>query len=328
MYLIFAFAVVAAAPVEPAGIGRLVRGASPAVVSSALASPLLDACRPSMKSADIDNLPCRLAVVAALADAMQVTTAAELKVRQDLVSDVLAAASWASSYTPSVPAPGLRRTRLEAHKRACAIVFDAVVDLEAIAAGAPLKAAAEQVLAGHPPGGRLREQACACASRTASLALSADASPDEQAEIQGVLSAKRCFMDSERAIDVVRKGPEGFSLGSAVTRELTAAASPAGRLVAVAEGRQLELSRCTDKGVERGAIKDVDKLTKCACGVAKRWALPFKASDPRVEANLPLTTGVVLPVVVDGGAITTCGPAAAGTTTKKKTTTTTTPATP
>ena len=33
MYLIFAFAVVAAAPVEPAGIGRLVRGASPAVVS-------------------------------------------------------------------------------------------------------------------------------------------------------------------------------------------------------------------------------------------------------------------------------------------------------
>jgi hypothetical protein len=93
--------------------------------------------------------------------------------------------------------------------------------------------------------------------------------------------------------------------------------------VALAEGRQLELSRCTDKGVDRGAIKDVDKLTKCACGVAKRWALPFKATDPRVEANLPLMTGIVLPVVVDGGAITICGPAAAGTTT-----TTTTPATP
>ena len=327
MYLIVAFAVAVAAPVEPAGIGRLVRGASPAVVNSALASPQLDACRPSVKSADIDNLPCRLAVVAALADAMQLTTAAELKVRQDVVSDVLAAASWASAYAPSAPAPGLRRTRLEAHKRACAIVFDAVVDLEAVPAGAPLKADAEQVLAGRPPGGGLREQACTCATRTASLALSADASPDEQAEIQGVLSAQRCFMGIERAITVGRKGPEGFSLGSAVTRELAAAASPAGRLVAVAEGRQLELSRCTDKGVDHGAIKDVDKLTKCACGVLKRWALPFKATDPRVEANLPLTTGIVLPVVVDGGAITICGPAAARTTTTT-TTTTTTPATP
>jgi hypothetical protein len=312
-----ALAVVAVAPAagpptgEPAGIGRVVRGASAATVEAALADTSLEACRGSVKSAAIDNLPCRLAVVAAQARAAKLTTAAELKARQDLITDVLAAATWASSYAPVQSAPGLRRTRLDAHKRACTIVFDGIAGLESVPPASPIAATARTVLTGSPPLGSLREQACACATRTASLAVGADAPSDEQAEVQGVLTTQRCFLAGGAPTTGGRKGPEGFGLGSAATKDLAEETSPAGRLIAMAEGRQLELSRCTDKGVDKGVIKDATKLTTCACGVVKRWSLPFAKSDPRVEANLPLVAGVHLPVVVEAGVISSCGPAAA-----------------
>ncbi len=152
-------------------------------------------------------------------------------------------------------------------------------------------------------------RACACAERTVTLAISADAPPDEQAHVQGLITSQRCFLASDAPTTSTPRGPSGLSQGSAVTQVAAAAASPAGRLTAFAESRAVELQRCTDKGIANGRITDAPKLDRCACGVVSRWKLPLGTDDGRVAVDLALGEGVVLPVVVEGGAVATCGPA-------------------
>ena len=70
------------------------------------------------------------------------------------------------------------------------------------------------------------------------------------------------------------------------------------------------MGRCTNKHVKKGIVDDVERMSRCACGVVGRWALPFKRSDPTVVASLPVVEGggIVLPVQVEKAKITQCGP--------------------
>ena len=145
-----------------------------------------------------------------------------------------------------------------------------------------------------------------------SLAVGADAPPDAQAEIQGLLTGQRCMLATDQPTITAPRGPGVLSRGSVVVQKAAAAASPAGRMLAFAESRTVELQRCIDKGVKAGRITDAVKLDRCACGVIGRWQLPLTKDEGRVELALPLGEGVLLPLVVEGGAVTTCGPARAG----------------
>jgi hypothetical protein len=304
MFWVAVLAVVAAA--EPPAIARAVRAVPAATIEAALADPALEGCRGQVQQEGIDSLPCRLGVIGTVVRE-PVGSAAALKARRGLLADVLQAAAWARSYETDRPAPGLRRTRLEAHKRSCAIVFDGATVLDGVLATEPFHAEARTAAR------LLRAEACDCARQTVGLAVAADAPPAEQAEIQGVVTSQRCLMASDEPGAQGPKGPDGLARASGSTQRAAAAAAPAGRLVALAEGRAVEFTRCTDKGLGAdGRIADVDVLSRCACGVVKRWRLPVDKEAGRVEAALPLARGVVLPVVVDGGAVVDCGPARAG----------------
>lgn len=282
------------------------RAVPPAVVDAALADPALDTCRARVSQPGIDGLPCRLAVIAAVVKE-PVKTAPDLKARRALLADVLRAAAWAQSYEADQPLPGLRRTRLEAHKRACGIVFDGATVLDGVIGSDAIHREARTAAR------LLRAEGCACAQQTVGLAVGADAPPAEQAEVQGVVTSQRCLIAGNEPGDVGPRGPDGLSRGSASTQRVAAAAAPAGRLIAFAEGRAVEMARCTDKGLRPdGGIADVEVLTRCACSVVKRWRLPLGKDAGRVPADLPLAAGVVLPIVVDGGVMTDCGPARAG----------------
>jgi len=286
---------------EPAGIARAACAVAAAEAAAALADPALEACRDAPRAPGLAALPCRLALVGTLVRASP-TSAPEVKARQALLTDVLEAAAWVSAWEPDRPMPGLRRNRLDAHRRGCAVAFEGVASLDAVTTPG-LQADARAAAA------TLRVGACACAQRTMSLAVGADAPPDEQAEIQGLLTSQRCLLAADQPSAAAPRGPDGLSRGSAVTQKAAAAASPAGRLLAFAESRRVELQRCIDKGLSGGRIIDAEKLDRCACGVVGRWKLPLTKQDPRTDVELPLADGVHLPVVVEGGAITTCGPA-------------------
>ena len=298
------FAAVVAPAVEPAGIARAAREVIAAEAGRTLSDPALDACRATPQAPGLAALPCRLALVGTLVKAAP-TSAAALAARRALLTDVVDAAQWASAHEPDRPVPGLRRMRLDAHRRACGVAFDGVAGLEAVtdpALVADARAAASA----------MRARACDCALRTVSLAVGADAPPDAQAEIQGLLTGQRCMLATAQPTITTPRGPGVLSRGSVVVQKAAAAASPAGRMLAFAESRTVELQRCTDKGVEAGRITDAVKLDRCACGVIGRWKLPLTKDEGRVEVALPLGEGVMLPLVIDGGAVTTCGPAQAG----------------
>lgn len=295
------FLAAAAAPAaEPAGIARAARGVDAAEAATILAAPALEACRAAPRTPGITALPCRLALVGTLVRASP-TSATELKAHQALLTDVLDAAAWVSAWEPDRPVPGMRRNRLDAHRRACGVAFDGVARLEGVTAPDLLADA-------RSAGATLRAGACACAQRTVSLAVGADAPPDEQAEIQGLITSQRCLLTTDQPSTAPPRGPDDLSRGSAITQQAAAAATPAGRLLAFADSRRVELQRCIDKGMSGGRIVAAEKLERCACGVVARWKLPLTKQDPRIEVELPLTDGARLPLVIDGGVVTTCGP--------------------
>jgi hypothetical protein len=307
MHVASAFAVVvalvAAGPAEPPSLLKTVKAADKVAVDKALAAAGLSSCAASVRSGDIESLACRLVVVAALNK--PIASESDVKVRREQIGDALAAADYASSLTATeAPSPGLRRARFTAHEQACALAFDGINALQAVPGQHVARAASVRALTAD----NLHERACACAQRTMSLAVGADASPDEQARAQGVLTTRQCFAGGELAI-TGRKGPgTSFAAGSDATKGMADAGSPAGRLVALATSRAVEMTRCTDKGMKDGKVSDARKLETCACNVVKRWPLPFKKDDPSVSAALPIVAGVELPVVVDKGAVSTCGP--------------------
>jgi uncharacterized membrane protein len=303
-------AMTAATPGEPPAVATQAKAAPAALQAKALAHPHLKFCSGKLgSSGDVHTLPCRLAVLAeASAATATTTTPAGLKGTRAAIDAALGAADWVSGYAPTEPSPGLRRARFASHKAACGIVFQRLAALEARPKDDPGHDAVQAALTSTPS---LRTKACDCAKRTAALAVGANASPAEQAEIQGILTTERCFMTATEPNSAAPKGPEGLSNASGETQALVEASSPAGRLIALAQGRAVEFSRCADKGMKDGAITDEPKLSLCACNVAKRWALPLRKDDPRVVADVPVAKGAVLPITVEGGKIAACGPARA-----------------
>jgi hypothetical protein len=296
-------ALLAAGPAEPPSLLKAVKAADKAAVDKALAAAGLSACSTTVRSGDIDSLACRLVVVAALNK--PIASVNDVKARREQIADAFAAADYASSLTSTdASSKGLRRSRFAAHEAACSLAFDGINALQAVPARHAARADSTAALSAD----NLHERACACAQRTMTLAVGADASPDEQARAQGVLTTHQCFTGGELAVSE-RKGPgTSFAAGSDATKDMADAGSPAGRLVALANSRAVEMTRCTDKGMKDGKVTDARKLETCACNVVKRWSLPFKKDDPSVSAVLPIVPGVELPIVVDKGAIGTCGP--------------------
>jgi hypothetical protein len=312
--LVVVVAVVAHAD-EPPGLARLVRSADKAAVDKALKDAgAAERCKATLTKNDLDGLHCRLIVAAAVAQKPLVKDV-DVDARAAVVADALGAAEHIAAYTPTAPEPGLRRTRFEAHRLACDIAFTAVAELEGMPAEFPGAARARELVVGVsptkalPPVG-MRDNACACATRTVDLAVGADAAPAEQAAVQGVLTRQRCLLANDKLKIAERKDPGvALSSGPDALRSLAQANSPAGRLVSLARGRLVQMARCTNKHVDDNKVKDKDKLALCACAVAKRWPLPFKKDDPKVVARVPLleNDGLLLPLTVEAGAITACG---------------------
>ncbi|MDP2339621.1 MAG: hypothetical protein Q8O67_01575 [Deltaproteobacteria bacterium] len=303
------------ASAEPDGLAKLVRAADKAVVEQALNSVgLVERCQGALQKNDVNGLHCRLVVVEAIA-VRPIESAADVDVRIGLANDALIAADHIARTAPTAPEPGLRRTRFEAHKRACGIAFSALGDLEALPAAHVGSPRAKIVVAGVSttkalPAVGLRDGACACAQRTVDLAVGAEASADEQAGVEGVLTRNRCFLSGDGLKIAARKDPsKAFQTGDSALRLVAEASSPAGRLVEMAKGRSIEFSRCTDRHVTDGKVKDKAKLSSCACGIVSRWSLPLKKDDPKVQARLPILDGdkLLLPVIVEANAVTGCG---------------------
>lgn len=308
--LALAFALQAAAPEEPAGLGRLVKGADKVAIDKALADAGVgDVCRGKLAAADLMGLHCRLVVARAVAP-QPLADAGDVDARAAVARDAVTAGSLVDSWVPRGPEPGLRRKKLDAHKVACDVAYAAIADFEALPPSHAGAARARDVIAGGAPAPGLRDAACGCARRSTELAVAADAPADEQALLQGMITRGRCNVAGELKIAERKDPSKGFDNGAADVRAAAEAASPEGRLVELARGRALELQRCTDKGLSpEGRIKDADKLNTCACSVVKRWALPLKKSDPKAQAKLPLSDGVVLPITVEAAQVTACGPA-------------------
>ena len=211
------------------------------------------------------------------------------------------------------PEPGLRRTRFEAHRLACNIAFTAVADLDAMPGEFPGSARAKTLVAGVSaskalPAVGMKDAACACAARSVDLAVGADASSDEQATVQGVLTRQGCHVGDKLKIGARKDPSAAFTSADDSLKKYADAASPEGRIIELAKGRLVEMARCTDKHFVDGKVKDKDKLATCACGVAKRWPLPLKKDDGNVVARIPLLDGggLFLPLTVEAGAITAC----------------------
>jgi hypothetical protein len=309
--LALALAMAAAPGEEPVGLARLVRGADKALVDKALVDARLEEpCRGKLAATDLTGLHCRL-VVARAAAVRPLKGVADVKARAAAAADAVAAGALVDSWVPRGPEPGLRRRKLDAHKVACEVAFAAIADLERLPPKHAAATHARDAVAGVAPAPGLREAACGCARRSTELAVAADAPADEQALLQGMITGGRCNVTGELKIAERKDPSQGFATGAADVRAAAEAASPEGRLVELARGRALELERCTDKGLSpEGRIKDGDKLTTCACGIVKRWALPLKKDDPPAQAKLPLSDTVFLPITVEAAQITVCGPAA------------------
>lgn len=302
--------------VEPPGLARVARSADKATATAALAAAgLSESCKAAMTKTSIHGLHCRLVVAAAAAAKMALVKDVDVDARAAVVSDALAAAEHIASWVPTEPEPGLRRSRFEAHRAACDVAFAAVADFEAMPSEFPGQPRARTLIVGVsttkalPPVG-LRDNACACASRTINLAVGADASSDEQATVQGVLTRNRCLLASDSLKIAERKDPSAaFSTGNEALRTVANASSSEGRLVALAASRLVEMARCTNKHVDGKRVKDKVKLGECACGVVKHWSLPLKKEDARVTARLPLLEGnqLLMPVTVEGGVVASCG---------------------
>jgi hypothetical protein len=272
---------------------------------------ILDRCRAT--TAGLQGLHCRLLALTA-APTPTPQSPADVDAQAVLIGDVLGAGAFVDRWVPTAPEPGLRRLKLDVHKVACARAFAGIGVLDGVPPSHAARARARAVIEAAPGSPGLRARACDCARRSAEMAVAADAPADEHAALQGEVTRQRCNVgDAARMAE--RRDPErGFDAGAAETRAAAATSTPAGRLVELARGRALDLGRCTDKHVTpEGRVREPEKLTSCACGVVKRWALPTKKSDPRVEARLPLQGEVVLPVVVEGGQLSSCGPVAGAT---------------
>ena len=312
----FAIVVAAGAPAEPPGLLKQVKAANKAAVDKALATAGLTAkCAGSaLLKSDVHGLHCRLAVVQALA-ARPLLVDVDVDARAAVAADALAAAEHIAATVPTAPEPGLRRARYEAHARACDIAFSALTDLDALPTSHAAAARAKVIVAGVSttkalPAVGLRDSACACAQRTVDLAVGAEASADEQAGVGGVLTRHRCLLSGDGLRIAERKDPsKALQSGNDALRTVAEASSPAGRLIEMAKGRTVEFSRCTDKHVDNGKVKDKARLASCACGIVSRWSLPLKKDDPKVQARLPLTAGdkLYLPITVEANAVTACG---------------------
>ena len=303
-FLAVVVALLAAGPVaEPPGIARVARSADRLTADLTLRDPVLAGCAKTYtKGNDIEDLPCRLAVAAAVS-ATPVTTGDDVKKRRDLLNDAVAVGDYVATLPPAlVPTPGRRRARFVAHERACALIFSAAASLEQVPTGVLAYGEARQVLAA----GDYQKKGCACAQATFALAVGADASPEEQSRAQGMLTAHQCLTGG--AFEVAeRQGPGQFSTGSEKMRAIADASAPAGRVDALARSRSVELVRCTDKGMKDGRVSDAKKLGTCACNVIKRWPMPLKKDDPKLAMDLEIAKGVALPIVVEGGKVTSCG---------------------
>jgi hypothetical protein len=308
-FIAVTLALLAAPPEEPAGLGRLVKGADRAVADKALVEAgVAEPCRGRLAASDLAGLHCRLVVARAVAE-RPVAVTADVNARAAIAFDALSAGAFVDSWVPRGPEPGLRRKKLDAHKVACDVAFAAIADFEALPPSHAAAAHARTVIAGAPPSPGLRDAACGCARRSTEMAVAADAPADEQALLQGMITRARCNVAGELKTAERRDPSKGFATGAVDVRAAAEASSPEGRLVELARGRSLELERCTDKGLSpEGRIKDAEKLSSCACGIVKRWALPLKKSDPTAQAKLPLAPGVTLPITVESGQITACGP--------------------
>lgn len=304
-----------AVAVEPPGLAKLVKGADKATVEKALKdADAVERCKgPALQKADLNGLHCRL-IVGNVGAQKPLVKDVDVDARAAVVADVLGAADHIAAYAPTAPEPGLRRTRFAAHQLACNIAFAAVADLEGMPAEFPGAAKAKTVVAGVStskalPAVGMKDSACACAARTVDLAVGADASPDEQAAVQGILTRQGCHVGDKLKI-ADRKDPSAaLQNADGPLKNVAAANSPEGRLIELAKGRLVEMVRCTDKHVVNNKVKDKDKLATCACGVAKRWPLPLKKDDPKVVARVPLFENgdLVLPLTVEAGAISACG---------------------
>ena len=306
---------VAGASGEPPALGRLVKAADKAVVDAALATRGMgERCKGALHKSDANGLYCRLVVVEAVA-ARPLVTEADVNARAAVALDALGAADHIAASAPTAPEPGLRRTRFESHQRACGIAFTALTDLEGLPASHAGAARAKVVVAGVAatkalPAVGLRDSACACAQRSVDLGVGAEATSDEQAAAQGVLTRNRCFLSGDKLRIAERKDPSrAFDNSNDALRTVADASSPAGRLAEMAKGRTVEFSRCTDKHIEAGKVKDPARLATCACGVVSRWSLPLRHNDAKVQARLPLLDGdkLYLPITVEKNAVTACG---------------------
>lgn len=311
----FAVAAVAAPTTsEPPGLAKLAKSADKATTEKALkAAGVEERCKgAALGRGDLNGLYCRL-VVAQVAAQKPLVKDVDVDARAAVVNDVLAAADHVAAYAPTAPEPGLRRTRFEAHRLACSIAFSTVAELEAMPAEFPGSARAKTLVAGVStskalPAVGMKDSACGCAARTVDLAVGADAPPDEQAAVQGVLTRQGCHVGDKLKISDRKDPSAAFRVADDKLKKYADAASPEGRMIELAKGRLVEMARCTDKHLVDNRVKDKDKLATCACGVAKRWPLPLKKDDAKIVARVPLleSGGLVLPLTVEGGAITAC----------------------
>lgn len=293
---------------EPAGLGKILKRASPADVDKALsAAGVTERCQAVWKgsvSSDPRVLECRGVIAARLLRAKPVATKSDVNARRTLLDDLVAAATQVSTWAPLSPPPGLARARFDAHRGLSAAAIALYTEL-ANAAQANVAGAAAALAAPTAA----KDSACSAVQRSLDLGVGADASLEERGAVQALITSNKCFLDESR----LRVEPKpGLALrDSADARSVAASTSSSGAILAYAQSRSLDLERCEKHLDPGGRPKDKAKLEACACGAIARWKLPASQLKEPTTTKVPVVGSSHVDLeVAPNGAVTKCALAA------------------
>ena len=280
---------------EPAGIASALKK------GKAWHNALDERCKNALTALDLLGMECRATAVAAIVHEHPIAKAADVHARAALFADVVLAARSVSMWVPLSPPPGLSRARFDTHRSLSAALMMMLDDVESARGRLPQADAWLQGAQGAAP----KDAACAAVQRTVDLSVGADASLQERGSAQALLTSHRCFLDDSRL--KLEPKPGRALKDSVEATQVTAAASPTAAILAYAQSRSLDVTRCEKHLDAAGQPRDKAKLEQCVCTAIGRWKLP--APRQVLTANIPITGALVVVVeLAPGGAITRCGP--------------------
>jgi hypothetical protein len=218
----------------------------------------------------IDGVACRVLAFRQAQKKQSLTNKEQLQSRLKAAETARDFALNLLKYQPMVLEPDFAEKRVRTHKQSCNILFDLYDDSQSLQ-DKKLKASAQTVL--NTDRFSLFKEACDCAQNTAQLMLASNLPLEEQAQIQGVITQRGCYLDREK-IYSEREGEATQFKGDADRFGKVENLGDDEKISAFVRSQELSLKRCKDMNSSKTKIKDPDKIKNCYCNIIQKWKLP------------------------------------------------------